>query len=183
MWEDEVLSRLKERDKIEKRDLEYFQAFDELRKRANAAELRLKALNDDQSSLGPHLSTELNQTEQKLIDANNTLTFANSQLKHEEKRLQNVEAKLKLQLQSSTRKLAAVKEEIAQKNRTIELINDELLSGQIQNNVLNEQIRELRKENDALVERWIIKAKEHADLLNEVNDLLVKERTGKTTPE
>ncbi len=71
-----------------------------------------------------------------------------------------------------TNKLNNQTEEYQHKNKSIELINDEILSLSIQNNLLTDKVDKLEKENGDLVERWIEKVKADADKMNETNAFL-----------
>jgi len=71
-----------------------------------------------------------------------------------------------------TDKLNNQTEEYQHKNKSIELINDEIISLSIQNNLLTDKVDKLENENASLVERWIEKVKSDADKMNETNAFL-----------
>lgn len=60
-----------------------------------------------------------------------------------------------------------LKEESKYRSQSMESINDEILSLQIQNNLLTEENDKLRKENDQLIDRWLKKVEQDAKLLND----------------
>lgn len=71
-----------------------------------------------------------------------------------------------------TSKLNTQTEEYQHKNKSIELVNDEILALSIQNNLLTDKVDKLEKENGELVERWIEKVRLDADKMNEANAFL-----------
>lgn len=72
----------------------------------------------------------------------------------------------------SRKRNESLKEEFALKAQNLEIVTDEILSLQIQNNLLNEKITSLSQENDRLVQRWITKAKQEAERLNDANEFI-----------
>lgn len=81
-----------------------------------------------------------------------------------------------------TNKLNNQTEEYQHKNKSIELINDEILSLSIQNNLLTDKVDKLEKENGDLVERWIEKVKADVDKMNETNAFLEMYRSKNSDP-
>lgn len=75
------------------------------------------------------------------------------QLEKGQSDMQKAEKLLKLQenrIGKLQLRVAQLSEEIAEKNRSIEIINDEHLINSIQVNVLREQVASLTKENETL---------------------------------
>ncbi|CAK9441603.1 uncharacterized protein LODBEIA_P54710 [Lodderomyces beijingensis] len=188
-WEQEILKSLAIRDEVEKKDLGYFRAFEQVSQQLQLQaqqqqQLQNEAQDQEQgqrierpstsstiskspspSLVDPKLASS--QT-QKLPEAQQSLTqlallikqnhqLANeitelvenlnsATLKNEKlesmvserdgavKNLQSINGKLK-------QKIESLKFEIKEKNRTIEFVNDELLTYQMQNNVLREKLK------------------------------------------
>ncbi|KAK6456921.1 autophagy-related protein 16 [Scheffersomyces xylosifermentans] len=62
--------------------------------------------------------------------------------------------------------------QLKEKNKSIEIINEEILSGKIQNNVLQSKVEELTKQNEELINRWMERAKTDAEKMNDANAFL-----------
>ncbi|CEP22635.1 unnamed protein product [Cyberlindnera jadinii] len=89
-----------------------------------------------------------------------------SMLQRRVRNLANEKEKLNAVVTKLTDKLNSQTEEYHHKNKSIEVLNDEFLSMQIQNNLLHDRLATLEKENDQLVQRWLAKAQEDADRIN-----------------
>lgn len=81
-------------------------------------------------------------------------------------------ANLEQSVDKLSQKVTNLNLEVREKNKSIEIINDELLSNQIQINVLNGDIQNLKQENETLIERWMDKVKKDAEKLNDANEFL-----------
>lgn len=86
------------------------------------------------------------------------------------KTLQAENSKLHRAVDKLTGRLNSQTEEYQQKNKSIELMNDEFLSLQIENNLLFQRNQQLQQENEQLLQRWMDKMQKDADLLNERNE-------------
>ncbi|SCU90480.1 LAMI_0E02256g1_1 [Lachancea mirantina] len=75
--------------------------------------------------------------------------------------------RLKRELKSKTDEVVKAREILLIKNRDSERLRDEIISLDIENNVLREQLEKVTSEYDALVTRWLEKAQQEADNLNE----------------
>ncbi|KAI5963362.1 ATG16 [Candida theae] len=179
-WSDVILERLKIRDEIEKKDSEYYFAFQQLvgKLLLEQSQQRQQADDDEHqqspfSSKSPSPSTVLgienekvkhksNKSEplqttdnaaavakdnhllraenEELISNLNSITLKNEKLeaiiKEKDKKIIKLE-KLASKLQKGIDNLNL---EMKEKNKTIELINDENLTNQIQLNVLRDKI-------------------------------------------
>ncbi|GEQ67275.1 hypothetical protein JCM33374_g939 [Metschnikowia sp. JCM 33374] len=135
----EIVKRLSVRDKIEKRDSEYYQAFAQLSK--------LIALSGDANT------DRLVKENAHLWEENETLiTRLNSQtlrLEAADTRVQELAKTIKaqdLQAAKLSRKVALLTEQLSEKNKSFEIINDEHLISQIQSNVLKDRVAQLERE-------------------------------------
>lgn len=128
----ELADKLVKRDKAEKTDSEYFQAFTQMaRLRATTADATLDKLVRE--------NCEIREENETLVTRLNTQTVrlesANDQILDLQKMLKSQESKMaKLQ-----KRLTQMTQELAEKNRLFEILNDEHLIAQIQLNVLKEQ--------------------------------------------
>lgn len=75
-------------------------------------------------------------------------------------------------------KNSRLQEESSVKNQNIEGINDNVLSLQIENNLLCKSIEKLKAENQRLINRWMDKVSKDADVLNKANELVEKSKEG-----
>ncbi|KAI3405266.2 ATG16 [Candida oxycetoniae] len=169
-WANEVLKSLAIRDEVEKKDLQYFQAFDQLCERikglqeeaaaaaAAAAATPLSSLVTSKTSKSQQQIESgiiFKQNQQLTLENNDLITNLNSvTLKNERlemilneknksiKSLQRLNAQLK-------QKTESLSLEIKEKNKTIEFVNDELLTYQMQNNVLRAHYQHYRAERDS----------------------------------
>lgn len=108
----------------------------------------------------------------------NKLTKEQSKLnKTEVLKLRKENSSLNKAVTRLTDKLNNQTEEYYHKNKSIELINDEIVSLSIQNNLLTDKLEKLEKENGDLVQRWIEKVKSDADKMNETNAFLESHQT------
>ncbi|KAI0461549.1 hypothetical protein LJB42_000847 [Komagataella kurtzmanii] len=191
-WKHEVLEALKERDRKESRSKEIYESceylpypipctlintnnsivqfsvdkFQELKRQFESMEKKDSQIQLEKTISQLKVQTEsLDSTQRRLRqaqDKKNELEKANSELT---KALNAAEDRLK----QSVNKLMVLKEESQTKNASLELVNDELLSLHIQNNLMNDKIESLTSENDKLVQRWMEKVTKDAELLNEAN--------------
>ncbi|GME76355.1 unnamed protein product [Ambrosiozyma monospora] len=77
-------------------------------------------------------------------------------------------------------KFSRLQEETKMKNQNIEVVNDDLLSLQIENNLLNKKVEDLTLEREKLIQRWMNKVSKDAEVLNDANKVLeLNRKTGK----
>lgn len=82
---------------------------------------------------------------------------------------------LQQELKSKEQEIRKLKEVIGLKNKNAERLNDELISGTIENNVLQQKLFDLKQEHSKLVARWLKKAEKETEVMNsaihEENDI------------
>ncbi|CAH2353972.1 autophagy protein 16 [[Candida] railenensis] len=182
-WEDRLDAQLEVRDQLEKADSQYFSAFNELLERTIAAEKALAAVKQTPSSSEVRSSgikdvvvheelLSLQQENSQLVAKLNDSSF---EIQSKNARIRSLEAseqKLSKNIDFLKKRVTDMRNEVQEKNKSIEIINDEILSSQIQNNVLAKKVDELSQENEGLIKRWIDKVRADAERMNEVNELL-----------
>ncbi|KAG7664558.1 ATG16 [[Candida] subhashii] len=166
-WSEEILNRLNIRDTFESQDNKYFIAFQRLSQQLEIQKLQQQQSQQVQyeSSPSPSLTSpnlkqedldrgiilkenqQLKNENNDLISSLNTATINNEKL---EQRIKHDSLTIKSLERSNTKlqnKIENLLLEIKEKNKTIELINDEVLMNQIQYNVLKDKVKSLEKEN------------------------------------
>ncbi|CUM55658.1 unnamed protein product [Debaryomyces tyrocola] len=171
-WSEDILNRLNTRDQYEKKDSKYFKAFSQLSQEARKDD---QLSNNDKSIEYNKLLKENNQfkKENEILTTSlnqTTISLEKSDLKINQ--LLKKQDQLERQNTSLNTKIKHLNLEIIEKNKSVEIVNDELLLNEIQTNVLNDKITRLSDENKKLVERWIEKAKSDAEKLNDANEFL-----------
>lgn len=170
-WSEDILKKLTLRDEYEKKDSKYFKAFTQL-----SQNTRLKDVDrDDGGQDYNKVVNENNQLKNEVESLTSNLNQATINLEKSElqyNQLFKTQSQLERQVKSLNSKIKSLNLEILEKNKSIEIVNDELLLNQIQTNVLNDRIHKLSKENEKLVERWIEKVKNDAEKLNDANEFL-----------
>ncbi|QHS75429.1 Atg16p [Saccharomyces paradoxus] len=73
---------------------------------------------------------------------------------------------LQQELKSKEQEIRRLKEVIALKNKNAERLNDELISGTIENNILQQKLSDLKKEHSKLVARWLKKTEKETEVMN-----------------
>lgn len=73
---------------------------------------------------------------------------------------------LKSELRSKEEENSKLKEIIRVMNKDKERVNDELISLNIENNILQERLDSLTKEHDKLIKRWLQKVQAEIDEMN-----------------
>lgn len=128
----EVASRLLHRDKIEKTDSEYFNAFSQLaRLRTTTSDANLDKLVKENCEIREESETLVSRLNVQTVK----LEIANKQVQDLQKQLKSNESKnVKLQ-----KRITQLTQELAEKNRLFEILNDEHLTAQIQLNVLKQK--------------------------------------------
>jgi chromosome segregation ATPase len=115
--------------------------------------------------LNKHRRTEkVKEQEDKIESLEETVSLLDTKLRESIKESNN----LKMAVAKLTTKLNTQTEEYQHKNKSIELLNDELLSMQIQNTLLYDKVEKLERENDQLVQRWLEKVQQDADKINAI---------------
>ncbi|QBM85478.1 hypothetical protein METSCH_A00970 [Metschnikowia aff. pulcherrima] len=135
----EIFKRLADRDKVEKRDSEYYQAFAQLS--------RLLSLSDSASTdrlvkENAHLWEENELLITRLNLQTIRLESADLRAKELTKAIRDQDAQaVKLQ-----NKISLLTQQLVEKNKLLEIVNDEHLITQIQQNVLKDRVGELERE-------------------------------------
>jgi regulator of replication initiation timing len=115
--------------------------------------------------LNKHRRTDkIKEQEDKIRSLEETVSLLDTKLRGSIKESNN----LKMAVTKLTTKLNTQTEEYQHKNKSIELLNDEFLSMQIQNTLLYDKVEKLEKENDQLVQRWLEKVQQDADKINAI---------------
>jgi chromosome segregation ATPase len=169
-WQDRTLELLRVRDDMEQHDKRYLDAFNELLVRVAARERAGDAASEDAPTALKEVTTRAN-----------ALAFAEAAANAKVAALERAEAHNQRLVNLLRQRLDDAKAQLRDKDKSIELINDEVLSAQIQNNVLAARCRDadatnarLRAENDALVLRWIAKVAADAERINDQNERLAR---------
>lgn len=169
-WQDRTLELLRVRDDIEQHDKRFLDAFNELLARVAARERAGDGASGDAATALKELTTRAN-----------ALAFAEAAANAKVAALERAEAHNQRLVNLLRQRLDDAKAQLRDKDKSIELINDEVLSAQIQNNVLAARCRDadatnarLRAENDALVLRWIAKVAADAERINDQNERLAR---------
>lgn len=167
-WSEDILHKLNIRDSFEKKDSNYFKAFSQLgqevkQNQGNETVNSTKLFEDNEQLRADNesLTNNLNQA---------TISLEKYELKISQ--LQKTQEQLEKSNRHLNNKVNHLNLEILEKNKSIQIVNDELLLHQIQNNVLNDKITNLQTENERLVVRWIEKVKGDAEKLNDANEFL-----------
>ena len=160
LWKEKVLDLLDQRDTYENLSLEYFHSFRILLDRTFTAESAIRTEISTPQSTPQLLAliSALKRDNQNLVLNYQKLSFTNNNLASS---IKNLKKSLNFKI-----------EENLMKNNALNLINDELISLQIQNNLLQDKISKLESENETLVGRWIDKVRDDADRINDANDFL-----------
>lgn len=156
-WKQEILKQLNVRDTFEKKDSEVFAAFQELLGKLKQPKVETEEESKVDDKLIERLNASATQIDKlELLQLNQEKTITN---------LTKTIGKTSLKVENLTL-------ELNEKNKTIEIINDELLMLQMQNNLLNQKVTELSLENDSLIQRWMNKVSQDAEKLNDANQFL-----------
>lgn len=194
-WTQEILKQLTERDELEKKDSLYYNAFKQLSQVLEDSNIDTNSVDltngtgtgtgtgtgsgtgtgTGTGGTGTGTSTTSSTTDNanaKLIQKINTLHL---ELESAEAKLTAMTKQNRLQNKENTSlkaKVDSLNWEISEKNRAIETVNDELLSCNIQNNVMNDRVKLLTQENESLVKRWMERVKKDAEQINDANELI-----------
>lgn len=127
----ELADRLLKRDKAEKADSEYFQAFAQMaRLRSTTADASLDKLVRE--------NCEIREENETLVTRLNTQTVRLESSKDHILDLQKVVKGQESKIAKLQRRITQLTQELAEKNRLFEILNDEHLIAQIQLNVLKD---------------------------------------------
>lgn len=118
------------------------------------------------------LNQQLQRENRKLIGTLNEMTIRMEKAEYTLTLNKRQVASLEASVEKLGQKVANLNLQLREKDKSIEIINDELLSNQIQINVLNTDIEKLKHENDVLIERWMDKVRKDAEKMNDANQFL-----------
>ncbi|CCE72543.1 Piso0_000125 [Millerozyma farinosa CBS 7064] len=166
-WRDEILDKLGQRDALEKKDSEYYRAFSQL----SEAFRNISTGGSDSKDLSEEI-LRLKQENETLRERLNKVLIGKEKSELKTRQSTSKQEQLERQSRLLLQKIEHLEMEVSEKNKTIEITNDELLTSQIHNNVLDERISRLSAENEKLVQRWIDKVKADAEKLNDANEFL-----------
>ncbi|GME77081.1 hypothetical protein B5S31_g4778 [[Candida] boidinii] len=179
-WKNQLLDNLRERDALQKSasdENDVFKSIQLLTQRLNDIQIRQKLLEhkDTESEVLAKKLTEFetlkelnNKYKETINDDKNKLKTLDNNLKESQKVIDSMNDSY----QQLHDKFVRFKEESVARNKSLEIVNDDLLSLQIENNLLNDRISKLSKENDQLIKRWMDKVSKDAETLNDINELL-----------
>lgn len=179
-WKNQLLDNLRERDALQKSasdENDVFKSIQLLTQRLNDMQIRQKLLEhkDTESEVLAKKLTEFqtlkelnNKYKETINDDKNKLKTLDNNLKESQKVIDSMNDSY----QQLHDKFVRFKEESVARNKSLEIVNDDLLSLQIENNLLNDRISKLSKENDQLIKRWMDKVSKDAETLNDINELL-----------
>ncbi|CAI4698303.1 CDG_1a_G0042110.mRNA.1.CDS.1 [Saccharomyces cerevisiae] len=135
--------------------------------RKKAKEERSNPQTDSMDDLLIRRLTDRNDKEAHLNELfqDNSGAIGGNIVSHDDALL-NTLAILQKELKSKEQEIRRLKEVIALKNKNTERLNDELISGTIENNVLQQKLSDLKKEHSHLVARWLKKTEKETEAMN-----------------
>lgn len=119
----------------------------------NEIESHYKELFKDVTTLGSHPSTATEQS------ATTTTTMGNEDVA-------TIVDKYRSELKLKDKEIHRLKEIVEVMNKNSERLNDEIISMTIENNVLEDKYSTLNEEHNKLVQRWLSKVQQDADVMN-----------------
>ncbi|KAL6451639.1 ATG16 Autophagy protein 16 [Candida maltosa Xu316] len=152
-WAEDILKQLNLRDEKEQKDSKYFIAFEQLSQKLTSSSpspsLTSETLSKGQQDINTMIMLKENQLlkneNNDLIQSLNISTINNEKLELIIKDHVSTIKSLEKQTTKLKNKIEALQLEVKEKNKTIELINDEVLTSQIQYNVLRNKLEQLEK--------------------------------------
>ncbi|KAK9256200.1 autophagy-related protein 16 [Lipomyces tetrasporus] len=163
-----------DRDVREKKNYYIIDTCTKLAERASAAEANpagsmtgsreLARLRSELESLYNHHNTSQSKIE--------NLEAETEKLKHYNARIVAEFEKLQLEKKRLETRLKNRDEEYRERNKSVQILQDEILTYQIQLNVAEDNVNKLEKENRELVNRWMERVSREAEKLNDANAFL-----------
>lgn len=121
----------------------------------------------------PRMNTSLDEllirrlTERDVVEGNFSQLFGKaSVLDKQDSKTGDSLTNLKNELRNKEKEMANLRDILQVKNKDTERLNNEIVSLNIENNLLQEQLDKTTKEYNALVERWLAKAQKEAEQMN-----------------
>lgn len=139
----QVELRLEQRDQLEQKDSPFYHAFSQLN-------LLGKSSGNLEWDLLRKENGQLLQENESLVQRLNLQAMKMESYQQQIAQLQKSVKSHDLKQQRLQQRIADLTEEIAEKNRSIQIINDEHLINLIQVNVLKDQVAQLTKEKEQL---------------------------------
>ncbi|SGZ48607.1 CIC11C00000005108 [Sungouiella intermedia] len=139
----QVELRLEQRDQLEQKDSPFYHAFSQLN-------LLGKSSGNLEWDLLRKENGQLLQENESLVQRLNLQAMKMESYQQQIAQLQKSVKSHELKQQRLQQRIADLTEEIAEKNRSIQIINDEHLINLIQVNVLKDQVAQLTKEKEQL---------------------------------
>lgn len=168
-WRQQVSSRLAERDEIESKYEALIQSYSKTVQRA------LQAEEENEKSKSPEERSKLLQLEQQLADKNEALysiTQKYDALVKESRDDKSYIKQLETQLAQVQTSLSDYRSESSKKSNELQNLQDEFLVLQLSLHVAESKTKKLEDENANLVDRWMKKAADEANQMNEANEFL-----------
>ena len=129
-------------------------------------ESQIGSLRDELASLYKTQS----QNAQRLLLLTETLRDTEDRARAESEQLRSV----RLELERVTRKIDDATNATKEKEKAIQHLNDELSTLQLEYTQLESRNEDLKKDNKALLQRWLDKMNEEATQINEANAFIVR---------
>ncbi|KAK9479230.1 autophagy-related protein 16 [Lipomyces japonicus] len=179
-WKTQFLDSLHERDAREKKLVFVFESYSRLANRVAQLE-NAKQVSDgfDPGGASSREAASLRAELQNLYDFKTSSAARIDELQVQNEQLQIYNTRIlaeydkarteKKQIQS---RLKIKDEEQRERNRALQVLQDELLTHQIQLNVAEDKIISLEAENKELVKRWMERVSREAEKLNDANAFL-----------
>ncbi|CDR37729.1 CYFA0S01e15940g1_1 [Cyberlindnera fabianii] len=170
-WRSVIQKRIQERDELDAPNIALFASYKQVYERLTKAEnvvSRLEATDTEQELQNTikqvdDLTTTVLEKNQKIQQLEETSTKLRNQLKAVTKD----KASLNTVVTRLTNKLNDRSEEHQYRNKSMEILNDELIAMQIENNLLHNKLEKMEKENEDLVQRWLQKVQQDAEKFND----------------
>ncbi|ESW98669.1 Autophagy-related protein 16 [Ogataea parapolymorpha DL-1] len=175
-WKNDLLAKLAQRDKSMETQKDVFLSFQFLSTRIASLERQLDTVQrDDSKKTVLDLLGEIDQLKQKLDLTEDSLKHEIAKNKELVKELSTIKNNFNI-LTDGYKKLQErhlrLQEESKIKFQNLESLNDDILSLNIENNLLNDRMAKLKQENESLIERWMKRVKQEAEVLNDANEAL-----------
>lgn len=151
-----ILEKLGVRDQVELEDAKYFVAFSQL--------LRTRTVGNAVDS--GKLQTEV----ESLVMQLNQSSLQSQRLQQDIRQRDTTIKSLEKNIEKLNSRLHNLNLELKEKDKAIEIVNDEVLMHQIQLNVLGEKVKKVEEENASLVKRWMEKMQKDAEEMNRRNE-------------
>ncbi|KAK9455193.1 autophagy-related protein 16 [Dipodascopsis uninucleata] len=177
-WRSGILDLLSERDEREKQSEAFYDSYSNLALRTVTAEKNASVSKSGSVQTTQEIEKlrgELDALYKYQASAKSTiekLQVDNDKLTIYSEKLINELDKLTLDKKKIDSKLRTRDEEFRERNKTVQVLQDEILTYQIQLNVAEDKMTRLENENRELVKRWMERVSREAEKLNDANAFL-----------